>query len=391
MNKKIFFCGAMLGVSAAILSYIILNFAAGTIHFREQTDFTLEKKVNYIAELLDKYYIEDVDTNVIVEGAYYGMLESIGDPYTSYLNAEQTSEYKDRVHGLIQGIGITVLYDPEKNMLTVVSTIEGTPAENAGILSGDMIYKVDGKNVQGMLSDDVIALIKGEAGTSVTVIVKRGNEEIEFIVERSPIELSSVYSKMLEGDIAYIEILGFKSNTYEQFIEEYESLLVQGARGLIIDVRDNPGGIVQAVTQIADELIPKGLIMYTVDKVGNKKEYMSDANSISIPLVVLVNENSASASEILAGAVQDSGTGELVGMQTFGKGLVQDMYMLPDGSSIKLTIEKYYTPSGICIQGYGITPDYIVELKENEWKTVSDDGYDTQLQTGVKVIKEKLN
>ena len=391
MNKKVFLGGVIIGVSAAILSYITLNFAVGALRFQDQTNFTVENKVNYIASILDNHYIEDVDVDKVVEGAYYGMLDSVGDPYTTYLSAEQTSAYREQVHGSIQGIGVNVLYDTEKKLLIVVSAIEGTPAESAGILSGDMIYKVDGKNVTGMSSDDVIAMIKGPSGTNVTIVVKRGSEEIEFEITRSPIELASVYSKMLAGDIGYIEIIGFKANTYEQFMKEYEDLTDKGAKGLIIDVRDNPGGVVQTVNQIVDELIPKGLIMYTIDKDGNKKEYMSDEKSISIPLVVLINQNSASASEILAGAVHDSGTGELVGTKTFGKGLVQDMYMLPDGSAVKLTIEKYYTPSGICIHGDGIIPNYVVELQEGERKSVADEGYDTQLQKGVEVIKGKLN
>jgi len=391
MNKKVFLGGVIIGISAAILSYITLNFAVGALKFQDRTNFTVENKVNYIASILDNHYIEDVDLDKVVEGAYYGMLDSVGDPYTTYLSAEQTLAYREQVHGSIQGIGVNVLYDTEKELLIVVSAIEGTPAESAGIISGDMIYKVDGKNVTGMSSDDVIAMIKGPSGTNVTIVVKRGNEEFEFEITRSPIELASVYSKMLEGNIGYIEIIGFKANTYEQFMKEYEDLTNQGAKGLIIDVRDNPGGVVQTVNQIVDELIPKGLIMYTVDKDGNKKEYMSDEKSISVPLVVLVNQNSASASEILAGAVQDSGTGELVGTKTFGKGLVQDMYMLPDGSAVKLTIEKYYTPSGICIHGDGITPNYVVELQEGERKSVADEGYDTQLQKGVEVIKGKLN
>ena len=238
---------------------------------------------------------------------------------------------------------------------------------------------------------EAITKIKGEEGSLVNITIYRQseNKEIDFNIERSAIEVQSVAGKMLEDGIAYIAISGFKANTFDQFSKIYDELMNEGAKGLIIDVRNNPGGLLDVVNKIADKLLPEGNIVYTIDKEGNRTDYNSDKESVNVPLVLLVNGNSASASEILAGAVQDSGTGELVGTQTFGKGLVQNIYTLPDGSALKITIQKYYTPNGVCIQGTGITPDYVVELPEEAGPVIIEDE-DTQLIKAVEVLKGKL-
>ncbi len=390
MNRKTFFGGVAAGILVCFISIGVINTTSVTMSAKLKDNMPVEEKMSYIMNLLDSYYVEDIQNEELLEGAYYGMVSSIGDPYTSYLTIDQVNQFRESTNGSFMGVGINVIADLEKGVLTVISPIPNTPAESAGIKPGDTIIKVDGKDVVGLDSNEVISLIKGEENTEVTITVIRDEKELDFTMNRENVEVPSIYGKMLDDNLAYIEISGFKVNTYEQFVEEYERLMSEGAKGLIIDVRDNPGGVLEVVNKIADEIIPKGIIVYTIDKDGNRIDYKSDANHINVPLVVLVNGNSASASEILAGAVQDSKTGVLVGTQTFGKGLVQNLYPLPDGSAVKITIQKYYTPKGVCIQGEGIEPDYITELPEGKFKaTITDSKEDTQLQKAIEVLKEK--
>lgn len=390
MNRKTFFGGVAAGILVCFISIGVINTTSVTMSAKLKDNMPVEEKMSYIMNLLDSYYVEDIQNEELLEGAYYGMVSSIGDPYTSYLTIDQVNQFRESTNGSFMGVGINVIADLEKGVLTVISPIPNTPAESAGIKPGDTIIKVDGKDVVGLDSNEVISLIKGEENTEVTITVIRDEKELDFTMNRENVEVPSIYGKMLDDNLAYIEISGFKVNTYEQFVEEYERLMSEGAKGLIIDVRDNPGGVLEVVNKIADEIIPKGIIVYTIDKDGNRIDYKSDANHINMPLAVLVNGNSASASEILAGAVQDSKTGVLIGTQTFGKGLVQNLYPLPDGSAVKITIQKYYTPKGVCIQGEGIEPDYITELPEGKFKaTIADSKEDTQLQKAIEVLKEK--
>ncbi len=391
MNRKNFYTGVATGVVSAVIAFGVLNVASVAISAKTKTEFDVTDKINYISGLLDKYYVDGVDDEKLVEGIYYGMADSIGDPYTSYLSKEQVNSFMESTNGNFYGIGVSILADYENSTLTVVSPIDDTPAEKAGILPGDIITKIDGVNVKDMDISEAITKIKGEEGSLVNITIYRQseNKEIDFNIERSAIEVQSVAGKMLEDDIAYIAISGFKANTFDQFSKIYDELMNEGAKGLIIDVRNNPGGLLDVVNKIADKLLPEGNIVYTIDKEGNRTDYNSDKESVNVPLVLLVNGNSASASEILAGAVQDSGTGELVGTQTFGKGLVQNIYTLPDGSALKITIQKYYTPNGVCIQGTGITPDYVVELPEEAGPVITEDE-DTQLIKAVEVLKGKL-
>ncbi|MGL4791276.1 MAG: S41 family peptidase [Anaerotignaceae bacterium] len=389
MKKKSFYGGVITGVSAAILSFSLLNVATVVIEGKSKNSFSIENKISYIIQLLDKYYVDTVDYTKVEEGIYQGIANSIGDPYTTYLTADQFATFQESTNGAFYGIGITVLPDPEKGVLTIISTLKGTPAEAAGILPNDIIIKVNGDDVIGRDSDEVIALIKGEEGTEVTVTMRRGDNEIDFRLKRSMVETESVMGEMVEGNIGFISLTGFKNNTYEQFVEIYDKLMAEGAKGLIIDVRDNPGGLLNVVEEIADKLVPEGVLVYTIDKEGNREDYVSDSEQVTVPLCILVNENSASASEILAGAVQDMGAGKLVGNQTFGKGLVQSLFTLPDGSALKVTIQKYYTPKGVCIQGTGITPDYEVDLPESDLPIVARSEDDTQYKKAVEVIKSQ--
>lgn len=392
MNRKTFLSGVATGVAASVMSFAILNTAAVGISAKTKQDFSVEDKINYISQLLNSHYVENVDNDALMDGIFYGMVDSIGDPYTTYLSAEQVKNFMESTEGSFYGIGVNVITNKENGSLMVISPIAGTPAETAGILPGDIIRKVNETPITGMDSTEAIAMIKGANGTEVKITVYRKSEdrEIEFNIVRNVIDVPSVAGEMLEDNIAYIRLSGFKNNTYEQFTKAYDELMSKGAKGLIIDVRDNPGGVLSVVEKIADKLVPEGTLVYTIDKEGKRVDYTSDEECVKVPLSILVNGNSASASEILAGAVQDTGTGTLVGTQTFGKGLVQNLYSVPDGSAVKVTIQKYYTPRGVCIQGEGIAPDYVIELPE-ELKNalVITHDKDTQLQKAIEVIQSE--
>ncbi len=392
MNKKIFLGGVVTGIISSIAAICVINFASGAIAVKSG-DLSITDKISYISSIINEYYVEDVDVSKLEEGIYDGIVASLNDPYSVYYTPEEMKAVLETTGGTFGGIGVNIQHNLNTGEMTVLSPIAGTPAEKAGLMSGDIIKKVDGQDIAGMDSDMAISLIRGEAGTSVELTIYRPSEEREFNVsiERADIEVDSVASTILEDDIGYIYISGFKGNTVDQFNEHYEKLRAEGIKGLIIDVRDNPGGVLSVVEEIADKLIPEGLVVYTVDKNGNRNDYMSDAEAIDIPLVVLVNGNSASASEILAGAVQDSGTGVIVGTQTYGKGCVQNLYKIPDGSGVKVTIQKYYTPSGVCIHGIGITPDYVVENETIDLNSITSTGeyIDNQLTKAIEIIEEQ--
>ncbi|MCI8342068.1 MAG: S41 family peptidase [Firmicutes bacterium] len=391
MNKKSFYMGVLTGVASAVVAVGAINVASVFVRAEAKGEMSITDKIDYIGSLLNKYYVDGVDAEQLTEGIYYGMADSLGDPYTSYLNAAQTESFMSDSQGNFYGIGVTFLPDYKNSKMTVVSPMEGSPAEEAGILPGDEITEIDGFVVKDMYIDEAVAKIKGEVDTLVNIKVYRPSENkyYTFDIKRSIVEVESVAGKMLDDKIGYIAISGFKGNTFSQFEKIYDEFMAQGVEGLIIDVRNNPGGLLTAVNQIADKLLPEGTIVYTIDKNGERIDYNSDSECIKVPLCLLVNGNSASASEILAGAVQDSGTGKLVGTQTFGKGLVQNIFTLPDGSALKITIQKYYTPKGVCIQGSGITPDYVVELPKDVGNVVTEEN-DTQLMKAIEVIKSEL-
>ena len=393
MDKKSF----LKGIATGILS-IVLVFA-GIFVFRSlnaylgNSKFTPSEKVNKILSVLDTYYVEDMDVADVWEGMYKGMVESLGDPYTVYLSEDDLKIFYEDNEGSFTGIGVEITVDREDMNITVITPISGSPAEAAGIMSGDKILKVNGIPVSGNELNEAIQMIKGKEGTEVTVSIYREptGDMFDLKIIRGEINEETVRYEMKENDIGYIKITQFKKNTYDQFMEAYNSLNKMGQRGLIIDLRNNPGGLFDVVGKITDELVPEGTYVYTIDKQGNRVDKTSDKDYINIPLCVIVNGNSASASEILSGAVQDMGTGELVGTQTFGKGLVQGIYPLGDGSGIKITIQKYYTPNGVCIQGEGITPDYVVELPENvQNPLVVSKEDDTQLEKSIEIISSRL-
>ena len=352
-------------------------------------------KVNLVQSYLEKYYVDEMDAEIIDDMLYTGLMAGVGDRYTYYLPEESLEQYMENANGQFDGVGIEVYSTPEGEVV-VSRVMEGQSAEAAGMQSGDVIIGVNGEDMRGCMLSDVAAKIRGKSGTDVTVMVLRKStgEILEFTMTRSSVVLESVDSRMLGNKIGYISLSGFKENTHAQFKESLAELQEQGMQGLILDLRDNPGGLVRSVYDIGEELLPEGTMVYTLDNHEKRNDLICDSEYLDIPLVVLVNQNSASASEILSGAVKDMKAGTLVGTQTFGKGLVQRLFTLPDGSGLNITIQKYYTPNGTSIHEVGITPDEVVELPEAYRNMVASDipaGQDTQLNRAVEIMGEKLS
>lgn len=359
-----------------------------------QISMSREVKADIIQSYLDKYYVDELDEGQVEEMLYAGMMAGVGDRYTYYLTEDSLDQYMENSNGNFDGVGIEV-YSTQEGEVIISSVMAGQPAETAGMMAGDVIIGVDGEDMRGKVISDVAAKIRGKHGTEVTIQVLRRStgETLEFTMERTTVVLESVSSRMIDGTIGYISLTGFKENTYTQFKEALDALQEAGMKGLILDLRDNPGGLVKSVYEIGEELLPEGTMVYTLDKNENRNDLKCDGEYLDIPLVVLVNENSASASEIFAGAVKDTGRGTLVGTQTFGKGLVQRLFTLPDGSGLNITIQKYYTPNGTSIHGVGIEPDEVVQLPEKYLSTALTEipaGEDMQLQKGIETLQREI-
>lgn len=351
-------------------------------------------KVEIMESYLDQYYVEEFDKTLVEEMLFSGMLAGVGDRYTYYMPEETLEQYLENTNGNFDGVGIEV-YTTQDGEVVISRVMEGQPAQQAGLQEGDVIIGVDGEDMRGKMISDVAAKIRGKAGTEVTIEVLRKStgETLKMTMQRAVVVMESVDSRMINGKIGYISISGFKENTYDQFKAALDALQKDGMKGLVLDLRDNPGGLVKSVYQIGEELLPEGTMVYTLDKKEKRDDLKCDGTYLDIPLVVLVNENSASASEILAGAVKDTDRGTLVGMQTFGKGLVQRLFTLPDGSGLNVTIQKYYTPKGTSIHGIGIEPDEVVQLGEKYLATALTDipeDEDAQLQKALEVLGKEI-
>lgn len=327
----------------------------------------VEEKLDTINKVLDQYYLtdEDVSSETLEDGIYKGYVDSLGDPYTVYYTPDEYNRLMESTSGEYSGIGVLMQQDKDTMQITLLRIFDGSPAQEAGLEDGDILTKVNGEDVSSADLDDVVSKIKGEEGTTVDLQVYRSSDEQyhDVTVERRTIETPMVSSQMLDNNIGYIEIYEFEDTTADQFKTAYEDLASQGMQGLIIDLRNNPGGLVDSATNILDQILPADkLLVYTVDKNGEKEEeYSEDDDTIDLPMAVLINGNSASASEITAGCLQDYGTAKLIGTQSYGKGIVQYVLKLDDGSALKVTGAKYYSPNGRNIQGTGLTPDIEVE------------------------------
>lgn len=390
MQKKDFWKG----FGAALVMMAVVYFGG---QFLAQMNIALPfgmstmAKIRQIEKTLDTYYVEDYDKELAEELMYTGLAAGVGDPYTYYLSADSLAEQMEKNSGHFVGIGVEI-YAGDDGYIVVSSVTPGGPAEAAGILAEDKITEVDGESITGKTAADVSALVKGEAGTDVTLTIFREStgEVLEKTVTRQDIQVKTVSWRMMDDNIGYIAITNFRENTYSQFKEALDMLEAEGMEKLVLDLRNNTGGLVKSAHEIGEELLPEGIMVYTMDKDGNREDTLCDDVYNDVPLVVLVNGNSASAAEILAGAIQDTGRGQLIGTTTFGKGLVQRLFTLPDGSGLNVTIQKYYTPNGTSIHGVGITPDYEVELPEEyAQQTNIPAEADTQLQKAVEVLSEK--
>nr|WP_283205588.1 S41 family peptidase [Garciella nitratireducens] len=358
-----------------------------------ETSATLQKLV-LLKEFLQENYYQPVKEETLLDGALKGMFSSIGDPYTVYMNDKEFEGFMTETEGAFGGIGIQVTMD-ENGLITVIAPIEDTPGERAGLKSGDKIIKVNGEDVTGKELDKVVEKMKGKPGTKVTLTILRKGQEnyIEKKITRETIRIKTVKSEKLEDDLGYIRISMFDENTAADFNRHLKNLEQQQIKGLIIDLRGNPGGLLNEVVEIADRILGEQTIVYTKDRNGKKQYYNSDEKTkLEIPLVLLIDEGSASASEILSGAVKDTHSGTLVGTTTFGKGIVQNVQNLSDGSGIKYTSSEYFTPNGINIHGKGIAPDIKVEipdelLKKGKQLRLEED---PQFQKAVEILKTKI-
>ena len=348
---------------------------------------TLAKMLT-IDSVIEKYALEDADQSDIADGIYKGMMSAIGDDYAEYYTKEEYQSMKESTEGSYDGIGALLTQDAETNEITIVQVYEGSPAEKAGLLAGDKLIAADEYRYVDLDLSTFVSHVKGKAGTTVNITYERDGKENIVEIERATVEVPSVEGQMLQDGIGYVQISSFDGVTPAQFESTMEDLKDQGMTSVIIDLRSNLGGLVDASVQMLDYILPEGTVVYTIDKNGKKVEYTSDAEHyLDMPIVVLVNGYTASAAEIFTGAIRDFSYGTIIGTQTYGKGIVQRTFPLSDGSALKLTVSKYYTPNGECIHKTGITPD--IEL-EYEFLGGDDESYSIEYDNQVLRAIEEL-
>ncbi|MCI8637304.1 MAG: S41 family peptidase [Clostridia bacterium] len=350
----------------------------------------IESALNRYKAIIDKYYLGEIDEKKLEEGAIKGYVEGLGDPYTEYISKDDMKDYLDDTMGNFVGIGIYMVKNTEANKVQILAPIKNSPAEKAGILPGDLIVSVDGTTYTAEEMSTVSSKIKGESGTTVKLEILRGTESKTIELKRESIKVNPVDGKVLSNQIGYIEFSSFDEGTAKDFREKYEELQKQGIKSLIIDLRNNGGGIVDEALEIADYIADKGSnLLYEVDKNNNEEIEKSENDPIiNMPIVILTNENTASSSEILAGALKDLGKAKTCGTKTYGKGVIQQVLTLPDGSGIKITSEKYLTPNKTEINKIGIMPDEEVKLPDTVKNVLSvEEKDDTQLQKAIEMLK----
>ena len=391
-NRKSFLKGAFCGALAILLviGVVSCGVKANIVSKGNKTVTSdTEQKLSILHSLIEESFLGEVDEKKLKKGLYEGYIGGLDDPYSVYYDAEDTKAFMESAEGEYSGIGAVMTQSKDSGIIVLTHVYEGSPAMKAGLKDEDILYKVEGKEVTGEDLTEVVSRIRGDKGTEVELSVLRGakREEVTVVAVRDTIETQTVQTRMLEDDIGYLAVSEFDSVTYNQYVKGLNDLEGQGMKALVVDLRGNPGGNLNTVCDILDLMLPKGLIVYTQDKKGEKREMTSDEeNQFVLPMTVLVNGNSASASEIYAGAIQDYGLGKIVGTQTYGKGVVQQIFDLRDGTCVKLTIAEYYTPKGRNINGTGITPDVKVEYEPDEKNPEADN----QLETAVKELKKKL-
>ena len=354
------------------------------------TNSELTTELNKYRKIIDKYFLGEVDEEKLKEGAIKGYIEGLDDSYTEYISKEDMEDYMADATGNFVGIGIYMVQDTETNKIMVLAPIKGSPAEKAGIQPGDYIIAVDDVEYTGEEMTTASNKIKGEEGTTVKIKILRGTETKEYELKRENIKVNPVEGKVVEGNIGYIQFSSFDEGTSEDFKAKFEELQKQGIKSLIIDLRNNGGGIVDEALEIADFILEKDdVILYEVDKNGNEEIEKSENDPIiNMPVILLTNENTASSSEILAGAVKDHNKAKIVGTKTYGKGVIQQVLTLPDGSGLKITSEEYLTPNKTKINKVGIEPDEKVELPDTVENVLTvEEKDDTQLQKAIEMAK----
>ena len=350
----------------------------------------ISSKLENYKKIIDQYYLGDIDENKLEEGAIKGYIEGLGDPYTEYISKEDMENYLDDTMGNFVGIGIYMIKNTQYDRIQVLSTIKGSPAEKAGIQAGDLIISVDGIEYKADDMNTASKNIKGEEGTKVNIELLRGTQSIKYEIIREKVKVNQVEGKVLSNNIGYIQFTSFDETTAQDFKAKYEELTKQGIQSLIIDLRNNGGGIVDQALDIADYIATKdSVLLYEVDK--NNKETVRKAKTdpiINMPIIILTNENTASASEILVGALKDLGKAKIVGTKTFGKGVIQQILRIKDGSGLKVTVEEYQTPNRNKINKIGIEPDEKIELPDTVENTLNiKENEDTQLQKAIEMLK----
>lgn len=403
-ENRSFLKGMIVGLvgTVAVICLICLGMkitgsSAGSsaVDFAEESAITksMVSKLQLLEKTIDQYfYLDEVSDEELDEGIYKGMLSALEDPYSEYYTAAELKDLMEQSEGIYYGIGAYVSLDTDSGLPKITGVIEGAPAEEVDLRANDLVYEVDGVATYGLSLTEAVSLIKGEEGTEVVLTIVREGESdyLQIPVTRRKVESPTVESEMLEDGMAYIQITEFDDVTVDQFADALAVAKGSDMEGLIIDLRANPGGNLNAVVDIAQMLLPEGLVVYTQDKYGKRVEYTCDGKrQLEVPLVVLIDMNSASASEILAGAVKDYGIGTLVGTTTFGKGIVQQIIPFSDGSAVKLTISSYFTPNGNNIHGIGVEPDVECEF-DGEAYYNTEDAYDNQLEKAKEVLKEKM-
>lgn len=383
--------------SGVLTGILVVTLAVGGVKFVQQrqyngvlSDSSHVQKIEYLEKLIDQEYLGEVDNDEMAEGVYAGLVYGLGDVYSRYYTADEYAQETASTDGAYAGIGVSI----QKNKnggVQIAECYEGGPGADAGLQTGDVITAINDTDVTDMELSDVVSLIRENKDKTIVLTVFRENEEKsrEISVDVTDVELPSVFGEMLDKKTGYIQITQFTGVTPQQYKDTFAELKDKGMERLVIDLRDNPGGLLTSVCDILREILPEGLIVYTEDKYGNREEETCDGkNKLDMPLAVLVNENSASASEIFAGAVQDHGVGTIVGTTTYGKGVVQELRQLSDGSAVKLTVSNYYTPNGNSINKVGIKPDVEVKLASvllNKDEITHEE--DNQLQKALNVIE----
>ncbi|MBQ2642909.1 MAG: S41 family peptidase [Eubacterium sp.] len=390
MKNSNFGKGIILGI---VIALVVMVSIGGGIYYSifyggsSSLSANTRQKMNLMENIINNKYLGKIDMSKMKDGVYKGVVDGLDDPYSVYYTKAEYDELKKSTAGVYTGIGVLVQENPTTRLSSIVRVFPNTPAAKVGLKKGDVIYKIDDKDVSNLGVDKIVLRIKGKENSTFKLQVYRPSIKnyVTVNVKREEVAYPSVDSKLFDAKykIGYIQIFEFDENTKDQFDAAINSLKKQGVRGLMIDVRDNGGGLYDIVCAMLDELLPKGMIVYTKDKDGKKTPQFSDKNALGLPMVIIQNGNSASASEIFAGAIQDFGAGKIVGEKSYGKGVVQEILPFTDGSAMKLTVEHYYTPKGRDIQGKGITPDVAVgpATKPNT---------DPQLSTALNLMRRQL-